>query len=975
MPYYTTGTDAAELLTGYPDAEDDIFGAGGNDTLVGGALNDTLDGGDGIDTADYGDDSGGGFLVVDLAAGTVTNSSFLGGSVLWTDQLSNIEVVIGSSMADRMLGSAGAERLDGSGGDDTIDGGAGNDTLVGGAGIDLLSFASAAAGVIANLGNAVIVANGADQVSGFEGLIGSAHDDRLTGTAGDNTLIGGDGNDTLIGSGGNDSIAGGDGDDRVVIGAGNATLWGGEGSDWLDFSTLGVSVSAELGSGSVTTAAGTLLIDGFDFENVAGSVLADTLRGGIGENVLEGRGGNDLLTRTALSALDYGIAYEMDGGAGNDTVEGSGGSDTIHASGGNDLLDGGVDDILVIPDPNGPDEIISSNGFDTLSFERATGSISYNGHTGRSSGGGTGSDTVSGFEGVIGSDYADTITGGNDAAVSERLRGAGGNDSVSALGGHDYLYGGAGNDTLAGGVGNDFLYGDAGDDSLLGGDGNDQLFDDDETGLDILLGGAGDDEVFLLHDGPGQLLDGGSGVDTLNLSAMAPAFVQLSLQAMQASFGSPSALSTVLGFESVIGTGGGDSLEGNAQANRLDGADGDDVLQGGAGSDTLVGGLGSNTLVAGSYFDGGVPEAGVIDYASYAGFAAGVRADLGNNPSGGNVLGSAWSDSYLGIRGLIGTDHDDRLLGNADTNHLIGGFGDDVLYGRAGDDTLDGGGTNAYDTNGEDLLVGGAGDDLYIVNGVNVLAIESSAGGGIDTVRTALNGYVLGSLLENLELAGNGGINGSGNELDNVITGNAFGNAIDGGAGRDTASYANANVAVTVSLALTGFQNTGYGNDRLQRIENLLGSSRADTLTGNDAANRLDGGLAADTLSGGAGHDTLVGGAGNDSLAGGAGLDAFRFTVAPTASGNVDRIVDFDVADDRLEFDVAAFAALGGTGALAAGAFVVGAAAADADDRLIYTAGNGRLYYDADGNGAGAQLLIAQLGTGLALTAADFFGV
>jgi hypothetical protein len=36
------------------------------------------------------------------------------------------------------------------------------------------------------------------------------------------------------------------------------------------------------------------------------------------------------------------------------------------------------------------------------------------------------------------------------------------------------------------------------------------------------------------------------------------------------------------------------------------------------------------------------------------------------------------------------------------------------------------------------------------------------------------------------------------------------------------------------------------------------------------------------------------------------------------------------------------------------------------------TSATGRIYYDADGNGAGAQVLFAQVNAGLALTNADF---
>jgi Ca2+-binding RTX toxin-like protein len=66
------------------------------------------------------------------------------------------------------------------------------------------------------------------------------------------------------------------------------------------------------------------------------------------------------------------------------------------------------------------------------------------------------------------------------------------------------------------------------------------------------------------------------------------------------------------------------------------------------------------------------------------------------------------------------------------------------------------------------------------------------------------------------------------------------------------------------------------------------------------------------------------------------------------------------------------FAGLGAAGALAAGKFRIGAAALDATDRIIYQAGAGGLYFDADGSGAAAQIRIATLDPGLALTVGDF---
>lgn len=84
------------------------------------------------------------------------------------------------------------------------------------------------------------------------------------------------------------------------------------------------------------------------------------------------------------------------------------------------------------------------------------------------------------------------------------------------------------------------------------------------------------------------------------------------------------------------------------------------------------------------------------------------------------------------------------------------------------------------------------------------------------------------------------------------------------------------------------------------------------------------------------------------------------------ATSGVDRIADFGV-DDVVRFDVSS----GPTGRLAPGAFVTGANALDANDRFIYHAPSGGLYYDPDGNGAAAKALFAVLDNKFALTAAD----
>ncbi len=153
----------------------------------------------------------------------------------------------------------------------------------------------------------------------------------------------------------------------------------------------------------------------------------------------------------------------------------------------------------------------------------------------------------------------------------------------------------------------------------------------------------------------------------------------------------------------------------------------------------------------------------------------------------------------------------------------------------------------------------------------------------------------------------------------------------------------------------------------------LLLSNRRDDAGGGDGDDVLDGMRGDDRLSGGAGADTLIGGKGNDTLKGGAGADDFVFDCRGAGSGNFDRIVDFDGAEDRIVMDVDVFPELGTAGtALDPAAFALDTAA-DPDDRIIFVAATGEVFFDKDGTGGGAAVLIAVLQPGAVLTAANIF--
>ncbi len=256
----------------------------------------------------------------------------------------------------------------------------------------------------------------------------------------------------------------------------------------------------------------------------------------------------------------------------------------------------------------------------------------------------------------------------------------------------------------------------------------------------------------------------------------------------------------------------------------------------------------------------------------------------------------------------------------------------DVLAGTAGDDFIDGRG-------GADTMTGFGGNDTYIVENSRDSVVEQ-AGDGIDTVQSSIS-HTLAVNVENLTLTGTGSRDGTGNDLDNVITGNSGSNKLSGGLGDDQLLggagsdklYGGSGNDYLDGGTSADIMNGGQGDDIYivdnggdqisdssgvdavwtsrgqyalgSGIENLVYTGTANfTGTGNSANNTITGGAGSDVLNGGGGNDWLDGGAGFDFLRGGSGMDTFVFH-AGAAGG--DSVYDFSSAGaavgDMLMFD------------------------------------------------------------------------
>jgi Ca2+-binding RTX toxin-like protein len=954
------GSNVADHLIGYGDADtltgnngnDTLEGREGNDTLLGGANNDSLSGGTEDDMLDggSGDDSMDGGagndtyfvdsskdVTKDTGPGTDIDTVKSTVSLTIDDSIENLTLLgtavsgTGNAGKNVLIGDDAANTLDGAAGDDTMQGGKGNDVYVvddlgdsvkesSGQGTDLVKSAVTFA-LGANLENLTLTGNNSVNGTGNElknAITGNSANNLLSGLADHDTLSGGDGNDTLDGGLGNDRMLGGKGADLFIVDSVLDTVIENdfEGVDKVKSSVSFILSDTLEDLELVDSALGPLDING------TGNNFTNHIVGNDGNNILDGK--------TNANGLG---GDTLDGGKGDDTyIVHSTDDQVIEAvDGGHDTIQSSFTFSLAAKGANVEDLVLTGtaaiNGTGNDLANKLTGNAAAN-----KLDGGLGDDTMIGGGGgdaYVVDSAKDAITelksGGNDevfftgtdptviksyaevehynfslldpAAGAINFTGTTANNRLTGTGLDDTLAGGTGNDTLNGADGKDSLSGGAGDDRLDGGVGDDTMVGD--AGKDTYVIDTAGDKIVETGKDVGDTVETGAAGFHIDLGATSngqPLFAGIE----NVSF---------TGTEDLNATGTdavGNVLTGNAGDNLLEGLGANDTLGGGGGDDTLDGGKGNDSMAGGTGDD-----TYIVDVAGDKIF---------------EKAGEGTKDLVLAtISFVLGDNLDQLVLDGGDLNGT-GNALDNVIVGTDGKNVLDGKG-------GEDVLSGQGGDDTYFIDNAKDQVLEDENGGHDVVKSTVTYSIETADNVEDLILIGGHHIDGTGNDLDNLLIGNGAFNKLDGGIGADTMkggagddTYAIDNIGDVVD------EKGGSGANDMIVVEVLDPTKEkgiADQLSkspvsgvehydfsklatdvdlnfaGDAASNKLIGTKFDDTLTGNAGNDTLDGGEGVDSLTGGMGndtlvIDSLDDTVVELKNGGTDTIVSM-LADYTLE--------------------------------------------------------------------------
>lgn len=352
----------------------------------------------------------------------------------------------------------------------------------------------------------------------------------------------------------------------------------------------------------------------------------------------------------------------------------------------------------------------------------------------------------------------------------------------------------------------------------------------------------------------------------------------------------------------------------------------------------------------------------------------------------GSILASGNFDETLDLyegKGVVSFSQDTRIYNGVDgiISSLAVGGSAIAATGLSGGLVVDNlGELSAVRGIGVDLTAVNAGQDtVFVMNRGSIFGATLGYMGSVNGDALVNKGLISGNIdmWEGADTfdTRRGQIEGTflGGLGDDTVRGNAAEEEVfDGGGDFDTLGFRS---GPKVSVALDGsIDNAGAATgDTYIGFEHINGSGFADLLIGSAVDNRLSGGSGVDTIRGLDGIDTLIGNRGADVLTGGAGDDVFLFSALEDCG---DRITDFSAGlgnNDRIRISAADFGGGLVPGAVSSFQFITRAdnLAQDADDLFVLRSTDKTLWFDADGNGIGAAVMVVDMQNTAVFTRAD----
>ncbi|MBL8817435.1 MAG: hypothetical protein JNL58_15515, partial [Planctomyces sp.] len=694
--------------------------------------------------------------------------------------------------------------------------------------------------------------NGRDIVLGDSGSIdyvSTDNDEARPDVITSDTAVG-DGADTIIVGDGNNIVVAGNGNDSINSGVGNDFIIGDSGA--LTFGTTG---NLRTATNPGTSGGDDTIVAGAGDNVVVAGIGTDHITTGNGRDIVLGDSGSiDYVITDNDEAQPDVVTSNYAAGDANDTIIVGDGSNIVIAGSGNDSVTSGV----------GNDFILGDSG--VLTFG-TTGNLR-------------------------------TATNPGDT---------GGNDTIAAGNGINFVIGGIGADSIIVGTGNDVVLGDSGSIDYVGsgpetseqypdriesapqvGDGDDHIeagegsnFIIAGNGLDTVSSGQGDDLVL-----------GDAGFATFNAtgSYLVVSSTETTGKADQITIAGGNNIVIGGGGNDEIATGsGGDVILGDEGSidytiddsdptfiDRITSAEttgGDDQITSGDGDNIIVAGNGNDVVTSGNGKDFIIGDSGSLTF----GTSGGLRTASNPGTSGGNDTIVAGNGTNVVIAG-IGQDH------------VTTGSGRDIVLGDSGsvDYVINDNNENHPDVVTSTAVAGDAQDTIIVGDGDNIVI----AGNGNDSITSGIgNDFIIGDsgtlnfgTTGNLRNATNPGTSG-GN--DTIVAGNGT-NVVIAGIGQDHVTTGSGRDIVLGDSGSVDYVIT----DNNETYPDVVTSSAVagdaqDTIIVGDGDNIVIAGNGDDSITSGVGNDFIIGDSGTLNFGTTGNL---RTAVNPGTTGGNDTI-------------------------------------------------------------------------------------